>query len=94
MTKTTTPTVTLETMAARIAELEAENIDLKARPVPAPQAMDTHRKNATETLVQHTRGGNVRVTHDPSLEFVADQAGFYGDEALAEAHAEDKETKS
>jgi hypothetical protein len=56
--------------------------------------MDTRRKNATAPLVQITRSGNVRTTVDPSLEFVSEQAGLYGDEALAEAHDEDKGTAS
>ena len=64
----------LARMAARIAELEATNKALQARPVPAPQAMDTVRKNPTEKLVQLTRSGNVRTTLDPSLEFVAEVA--------------------
>ena len=90
MTDPTTPTTaTLETLAARIAELESENKQLSGRPVPAPQAQDSIRKNSTERLVQVTRGGNVRSTVDPSLEFVAEQAGLYGDEALAGAHDEE-----
>ena len=64
-----------------------------AQGVPVPQGQDVSRKNPTETLVQLTRSGNVRTTFDPSLEFVAEQAGLYGDAALAEAHnQENKET--
>ena len=76
-TETTEPLVDpaeLARMAARIAALEAENKGLKVRPTPAPQAMDTTPKNATEPLVQLTRSGNVRTTLDPSLEFVAEFA--------------------
>ncbi len=66
---------TLASMAARIAELEAENDRFKAaKAVAAPQAQDTQRKNPTEKLVQLTRSGNVRTTMDPSLEFVAEAA--------------------
>ena len=78
---------TLATMAARIAELEAENDRFKAAKAAAtaaPQAQDTQRKNPTEKLVQLTRGGNVRTTMDPSLEFVAEVAA-------AAAPAENKE---
>ena len=73
---------TLATMAARIAELEAENDRFQAaKAVAAPQGQDTQRKNPTEKLVQLTRGGNVRTTMDPSLEFVAEVAAT---EALTE----------
>lgn len=86
---------TLEDLRQRIAKLEGENKTLRdVAPVPAPQGQDTTPKNPTETLVQLTRSGNVRTTIDPSLEFVADQAGLYGDAALAEAHDEDKEPAS
>ena len=65
---------TIATMAARIAELEAENDRFQAaKAVAAPQGQDTQRKNTTEKLVQLTRSGNVRTTIDPSLEFVAEQ---------------------
>ena len=64
---------TIATMAARIAELEAENERFqaaKAAAVAAPQAQDTQRKNNTEKLVQLTRSGNVRTTIDPTAEFM------------------------
>ena len=76
-TETTEPLVDpteLARMAARIAELEAENKGLKVRPTPAPQAQDTTPKNPTVDLVQLTRSGNVRTTVDPSLEFVSEVA--------------------
>ena len=75
--KTTEPLVDpaeMARLATRIAALEAENAGLKARPVPAPQAMDTTPKNPTVDLVQLTRSGNERTTIDPSLEFVAEVA--------------------
>ena len=67
---------TIATMAARIAELEAENDRFQAAKAvaQAPQAQDTQRKNPTEKLVQLTRSGNVRTTMDPSLELVAEVA--------------------
>lgn len=70
-----TDPATIAAMVARIEKLEGENKALRdLAPVPAPQAMDTVRKNPTENLVQITRSGNVRTTRDPSLEFVAEVA--------------------
>ena len=70
-----TDAATIAAMVARIETLEGENKTLReTAPVPAPQAIDTVRKNPTEKLVQVTRNGNVRTTRDPSLEFVAEVA--------------------
>ncbi len=79
--KTIASSPSIETLSARIAALEGENKKLRQAPPaapPVPQGIDTHRKNLdTDTLVQRTMKGNIRVTHDPSPEFVL-EAGAYG----------------
>ena len=77
----------------QIADLETKNQTLREAPfVPqstqgaganaadaAPQGVDTERKNSNPDLVQTTRTGNVRVTHDPSDTFVEEQAAAAGE---------------
>lgn len=83
-------TATIESMSARIAELEAANKKLITTvPVSAPQAIDAIRKNNTKPLTQITRAGNVRTTVDPSQEFVL-ESGLTG----TITDTEDKEIQS